>query len=157
MNSYSKILAAVLGSTLALCALLYIMDITTSAPSSPVHTKITEIAARQHAWVKIIGNPVHVFSADITTTNVSFFENSIDLMQIEVQLTEAETATAFVNLRCLSIAQGGRNSFGTWKKGDEVMIASVPSKCGDGRGGEFKTPTYFITDYRKQNSSQAAK
>lgn len=101
--------------------------------------KIKEVIAQTWGWAKVISKPVVVVSSEKPVTC---------LMQVDVQISEVETFSALINTQMFATP-------GSWKKGDEVLIANFSGKPLPRHG--FPSTTYLVVGYRSQSDKPAAK
>ncbi|MFA6552633.1 MAG: hypothetical protein WCT19_04000 [Candidatus Paceibacterota bacterium] len=117
-------------------------------PSGERASDHQKIVAKTWGWAKLVSEPVSVTSPDAPHGH-----DNISLMQVEFQMSDIETLTAFVNAGATAGMASPLPSIGNhWKNGDEVLIVSVPAKSG-GDGvilGGVPSRVYFVIDYRSK-------
>lgn len=86
----------------------------------------------------------------------SMFNNIGPIMQIGFEMTEGVRLTALVNAGSTTSMDSPHPATGNhWKKGDKVLIASVPGrKIGSGATHTVPGATYFVIDHRSADRTE---
>ena len=110
-------------------------------PKHNVADEPADVTATTWSWAKVVGKPASIRSRSFDDSGC----RTIPLMQVEFQVTDSETLTAFISIADMSgrIAPPASD----WNVGDEVLIVGVPGMQKSNRG---PSKTYFVVDWRKK-------
>lgn len=114
-------------------------------------TKSVPVVAQTWGWAKLVSEPVSVISKEDELKG----QDNIGLMQVEFQMSDVETLTAFVNAGHVTGMLDPHPKAGNrWNIGDEVLIVIISGKSSGGALGSRPSVTYVVTDYRSKQTAR---